>query len=84
MRTFIPFGLLLTVLSACSANVETSDVDAVLDLDGDAVTGQALYVEHCERCHAADGTGVNAASFPELVPGAPDADLDVATLGFVN
>lgn len=80
MQRFLPLSLLIAVLAACSASVETGDVDAVLELEGDAVSGSTLYVEHCERCHAEDGAGINAVDFSEFVPGATDEAVVEAIL----
>lgn len=72
-RTIFP--LLLAALAACSASVETADVDAVLELDGDPQSGATLYAEHCERCHGVDGTDINAVDLSSLVPSATDEAL---------
>ncbi len=74
MRAFSAV-FLLAAFTACSATVETNDVEAVLELSGDAAEGETLYVAECERCHGADGAGVSAADFAVSVPASSDEEL---------
>ena len=75
MKFMLPVTLLCATLGACAANVDTDDVDAVLELEGDADMGRTLYGDECARCHSDDGEGVNAAPFPTVVPESSDEEL---------
>jgi mono/diheme cytochrome c family protein len=55
MRSWM-FGLVIG-LAACGG--ETTRVDAVLALDGDAAAGASVYADNCAACHGASGLGVD-------------------------
>lgn len=47
-------GVVLGLLGACGGS---TDVDAILALDGDAVSGEAIYISRCSLCHGEQGEG---------------------------
>jgi mono/diheme cytochrome c family protein len=45
----------LFLMIGCAS--EADRAQAILDLTGDAATGETTYTQQCSACHAADGTG---------------------------
>ena len=69
------FGWVAMGLAACGGGIdEDTRVDTILDLEGDAVAGEAVYRDECATCHGLAGEG-------GIGPAMADAaDLDEAAL----
>ena len=63
-------GVIMTLASACG---DTAQVDDILALEGDAVSGEEVVSANCASCHGVDGTG---GSGPNLVAEAGEDDAE--------
>ena len=63
-------GVIMTLALACG---DTAQVDDILALEGDAVSGEEVFSANCASCHGADGTG---GSGPNLVAEAGEDDAE--------
>jgi mono/diheme cytochrome c family protein len=62
-------------------DAEIPRVDRILELSGDPTAGAPLFVEHCTRCHGAEGMGTSKApSLVERVPMRSDETIARALL----
>ncbi len=72
------FSVLLVLCVACDDGAAPSEeVNAVLDLTGDATVGADVFAASCgaSTCHAADGSGGEGVDLREHVPEHTDAQL---------
>ena len=51
------------------------DVQAVLELSGDASAGGDVFQTNCSGCHGADGAGVSGPNLNDRVPDLTDAEI---------
>ncbi|MCB9663304.1 MAG: cytochrome c [Alphaproteobacteria bacterium] len=70
----LPALLVALLLGACDDYVIDSkpaspvDIDAVLALDGDVTSGEAVFQEHCRVCHDVAGNDKPGKPGPGLAP----------------
>lgn len=69
---------LVMCATACGAAVDEQQVDAVLEMEGDAQAGEAFYEVNCERCHGPGGNGQGQG--PSLQGNALDRETIVETI----
>lgn len=67
--------LALVGLMACGGDEGGSErVDAILELEGDAASGEAVYADECAVCHGVNGEGGSGPAMGDVV-GEGDAEI---------
>ncbi|MBX2803353.1 MAG: cytochrome c [Myxococcales bacterium] len=71
---------MLALAAGCSASVDDAQVADITALTADAVAGEAVYADLCERCHGPGGDGEGVDHGPALTGLSLDAEQIVRTV----